>query len=222
MITVHYLEESRAHRLLWLLEEIGLDYQVRLYRRDENLGAPPELKAVHPLGKSPVIEMNGKVLAESGAIFETLCDAHPQSNLLPPPDSPERFDHVYWLHYAEGTAMPPLVDKLIFDFLPTRVPALIRPIARLISNGMNKARLEPELANQFRFWEETLSKTGWFAGEAFSAADMMMSYPVEVAMQRSEISDSPAITAWLAAIRARPAYQRALEKGGAYGLSDYS
>lgn len=219
MIKVHYLNDSRAHRLLWLLEELELDYQVISYQRDANLGAPAKLKTIHPLGKSPVIEMNGMVLAESGAIFEQLCDSHPAQNLLPAPGSADRHAHIYWLHYAEGSAMPLLVDKLIFSVLPARVPFFIRPVAALISNAMMKMRIDPELKNHVALWEQTLAATGWFAGTSFSTADIIMSFPVEIGLERTGASQSAAITRWLASIRARPAYQRALQRGGNYSYA---
>lgn len=218
-IVVHYLNNSRAHRLLWLLEELGLGYEVRSYTRDSRWGAPPELKTVHPLGKSPVVEVDGKVLAESGAIFEYLCDRFGSGDLLPPPGDAARPECIFWLHYSEGSAMPLLVDKLTFTVIPKAVPFFIRPIASLISAGMIRERLDPDLKRHVAFWQDSLAATGWFAGGRFSAADIMMSFPLESGRSRADLDPAPAVTAWLAKIQERPAYQRALVRGGAYELA---
>ncbi|MBO3760951.1 glutathione S-transferase [Ciceribacter sp. L1K22] len=221
MILVHYLENSRAHRILWLLEELAVPYEVNVYRRRPDMQAPPELKAVHPLGKSPVIEDDGRTIAESGAIIEYLVQTYGGDALRPRPGTDEALRYTYWLHYAEGSAMPLLVMKLIFSKLPGQVPLLIRPVAGLISNGVSAKLLDPQLANHLAFWESEVSRGGYFAGEAFSAADIAMSFPVETAMSRyAGAADTRNLRAWLNAIRSRGAYSRALERGGLYAYSE--
>ncbi|MBW8319753.1 MAG: glutathione S-transferase [Arenimonas sp.] len=222
MIIVHYLEDSRAHRILWLLEELGVPYDINVYRRGSDMRAPESLKAVHPLGKSPVIEDDGKVIAESGAIIEYLIDSYGGEALRPPAGTDERLRYNYFLHYAEGSAMPLLVMKLIFSKLPGQVPLLLRPIASLIAKGAGAKFLDPQLRDHVEFWESELGRDGFFAGAALSAADIAMSFPIEAAMSRivqAKEQASPAIRLYLAAIRARPAYQRALERGGAYAYA---
>lgn len=216
MITVHYLENSRAHRILWLLEELGLSYDVNVYRRAKDMRAPESLKAVHPLGKSPVIEDKGRVMAESGAIIEYLVDTYGGQALRPANGSDERLRYTYWLHYAEGSAMPLLLLKLLFSRLPQQMPLVLRPVARLISKGVCAKLIDPQLADHVAFWERELARDGWFAGKAFSAADIAMSFPVEAGMTRIEARETAALRRYMEAIRARPAYQRALARGGAY------
>ncbi|MCM2471883.1 glutathione S-transferase [Rhizobium sp. CG5] len=216
MITVHYLENSRAHRILWLLEELGLEYEVKTYKRAPDMRAPASLKTVHPLGKSPVIEDKGRVIAESGAIIEYLVDAYGGEALRPALRTDERRRYTYWLHYAEGSAMPLLLLKLLFSRLPQQMPLLLRPVAGLISKGVSAKLIDPQLADHVAFWESELARDGWFAGKAFSAADIAMSFPVEAGMTRIKVGETAALRRYMAAIRARPAYQRALTRGGAY------
>lgn len=221
MILVHYLENSRAHRILWLLEELALPYEVNVYRRRPDMQAPPELKAIHPLGKSPVIEDNGRIVAESGAIIEYLVGNYGGDALRPAQGTDERLRYSYWLHYAEGSAMPLLVMKLIFSKLPGQMPFFLRPVARLISNGVSAKLLDPQLATHIAFWESELSRGEYFAGDAFSAADIAISFPVETAMSRfSGAAEIPRLRHWLERIRSRGAYKRALERGGLYAYSD--
>jgi len=224
MIIVHYLENSRAHRMLWLLEEMALPYEIRHYKRASDMRAPESLKAVHPLGKSPVIEDNGRIIAESGAIIEYLLDtygeAHGGEVLRPAPGTDERLRFTYWLHYAEGTAMPLLLMKLVFAKIPRQMPFFLKPVASMISKGVAGKLINPQLDENLKFWNDELKKGGWFAGSSFSAADIIMSFPVEAAMSRVEYDgDKSAIRAYLDRIRARPAYQAALERGGAYAYS---
>jgi glutathione S-transferase len=221
MITVHYLEKSRAHRVLWLLEELGLEYDVKTYRRNKDYRAPESLKAVHPLGKSPVIEDDGRIIAESGAITEYLVDAYGGEALRPPAGTGERLRYTYWLHYAEGSAMPLLVMKLIFSRIPAQMPFLLRPVATMIANGVNGRLIDPQLADHVALWKAELARDGWFAGPAFSAADIAMSFPVEAGLSRIAAGQDVAVLRrWMEAIRARPAYQRAIERGGnTYGYS---
>ena len=220
MIIVHHLNNSRSQRVLWLLEELGLPYEVKRYERDpKTMRAPPALRAIHPLGKSPVIEDDGEVYAESGAIIEHLADAYGDGALAPKPGTPARKRYAFFLHYAEGSLMPFLLMKLVFGELPKRSPALIRPIARALSSGAQGAFIDPELEAHLDFLEGELTKTRWFAGDAFSAADVQMSFPLEAAVSRAGLGTSrPRLTAWLSAIHGRPAYTRAVERGGPYDL----
>lgn len=216
MITVHHLNQSRSQRILWLLEELGLDYTITRYERDpKTMRAPSALRAVHPLGKSPVVTDDEEVLAESGAIIEYFVERHGAAKLAPPPGTPERRRYTYWLHYAEGSAMPPLLLKLIFSRIPANVPALIRPVARMIAQGGLNTVIDPELKRHVDYMESELGKSTWFAGADFSAADIQMSFPIEAAAARAGLgADRPKLAGFLERIRARPAYQRALEKGG--------
>ena len=217
MIIVHYLENSRAHRILWLLEELELAYEVKIYKRGSDMRAPKSLKQVHPLGKSPVIEDGGKVYAESGAIIEYLLDTYGEGKFRPEKGSDNYRRYLYWLHYAEGSAMPLLLLKLLFSRLPAQMPFFLRPMAGLISRGVSAKLIDPQLIDHVGYWEAELSKDGYFAGEMVSGADIAMSFPVEAAMSRADgAGDTKAIRRFLDAIRARPAYQRALTKGGAY------
>ncbi len=216
MIIVHHLENSRSQRVLWLLEELGLDYDIRFYKRLPNMSAPPELKAVHPLGKSPVIEHNGLIIAETGAIIEYLVKDNGGA-LVPVEDEALR-SCTYWMYAAEGSAMTPILLKLICTELPKRVPFLIRPIAKAIAEGLEKARVTQDLEAHISLWEQTLTTSDWFAGDAFSVADIMMSFPVEAAAARAG-ADRPHIRNWLDRIHARPAYQAALERGGPYAYA---
>lgn len=221
MITVHHLNDSRSQRVLWLLEELGLPYEVKRYQRDgKTMLAPPELKAIHPLGKSPVLDDGEARLAETGAIVEYLLETHPASGLRPAAGTAEARRFTYWLHYAEGSAMTPLLLKLIFGAIPGRVPFLVRGVARGISKGMNAAMIDPQIAAHTAYWEAELGRSEWFAGDAFSAADIMMSFPVEAAGSRVGYGpDQPKLKAFLQKIHARPAYQRALERGGPYSYA---
>ena len=215
MITVHHLNNSRSQRILWLLEELELPYEIKQYQRDpQTLLAPPELRRIHPLGKSPVITDGELTLAESGAIIEYLADRYGQGRLLPPPGTPERLRSTYWLHYAEGSAMPPLLMKLFFSMIPRRAPALLRTVARRISDQALAGFVNPQVKQHMAFWESELGKSEWFAGNEFSAADIQMSFPLEAAAARGGIEGYPRIGAFLDRIHARPAYQRGIERGG--------
>ena len=227
MITVHHLENSRSQRVLWLLEELGLPYEVKRYARDrKTMLAPPELKQVHALGKSPVIThrtADGDVtVAESGAIIEYLLDAHAHpeetGRLRPAAGTPARRQFSYWLHFAEGSAMPYLVMKLVFDQVRNApVPFFIKPIVKGVADKVTQTFLMPNITQQLAFIESTLVQQPWFAGAEFSAADVQMSYPLEAAAERVGLgSTHPHVTAWLQRIHARPAYQRALAQGGPY------
>jgi glutathione S-transferase len=222
MITVHHLENSRSQRVLWLLEELGLEYRVKRYRRDpRTMLAPPALREVHPLGKSPVITDGTLTIAESGAIIEYLTGRYGRdSGLLPPDGSPARLRYTYWLHYAEGSAMPPLLLSLVFGKMPDApMPFFVRPVVRAIAGKVMAAYVEPQLALHLEFIEHELGAHPWFAGKAFTAADIQMSFPLEAAEARGALGeDHPNIKVFLERIRANPAYRRALKKGGPYQL----
>lgn len=221
MIIVHHLNDSRSQRVLWLLEEMGVDYEVKRYERDAKTRlAPPELRAIHPLGKSPVIQHGDVVVAETGAIVEYLLETFPNAGLKPEPGTAEARRYTYWLHYAEGSAMTPLLLKLIFGVIPQRSPALIRPIAKGISKKVGASLIDPQIASHTAYWEAELGKSEWFAGDRFTAADIMMSFPLEAAGSRAPFGpDKAKSTAFLQRIHARPAYQRALERGGPYAYA---
>jgi len=220
-LKVHHLNNSRSQRILWLLEELGTDYEIVHHQRDAvtNL-APPELLEVHPLGKSPVITDVDEVMAESGAIVEYLAGRDPQQRLLPAPGTPEQLRWRYWLHFAEGSAMPFLLMKLVFDEVArARMPFFARPIARAISHRVQASFVLPNIAAQLDFIESELARHAWFAGDRFSAADVQMSFPLEACAARGTLQPGQVrIRAWRDAIHARPAYQRALQKGGPYRI----
>jgi glutathione S-transferase len=222
MIVVHHLNNSRSQRVLWLLEELGVPYEVKRYERDrQTMLAPPELKAVHPLGKSPVVTDGDRTLAESGAVVEYLVDRYGEGRLIPPAGTPERLRYTYWLHYAEGSAMPPLLLKLIFDRIESApMPFFVRPIARGIARRVKSSFVDPQLETHLGYMESELGKAPWFAGDAFTAADIQMSFPLEAAQSRAGLTQAsrPHLFDFLARIHARPAYKRALEKGGPYDI----
>ncbi len=219
MIVVHHLNNSRSQRILWLLEELGLEYDIKKYQRDpKTMLAPAELKAVHPLGKSPVISDDVNVVAESGAIVEYLVERYGQGKLIPPAGTPDKLRYSHILHYAEGTGMPPLLMKLVFDRLETeRMPFFVKPIAKGIAAKVKKMFVMPNIENNLNFLEAELTKSTWFAGEAFTAADVQISFVLEAAASRGGLDARyPKLMAWLERIHARPAYQRALARGGKY------
>jgi len=220
MITVHHLENSRSQRILWLLEELGLEYEVKRYERDKTTSlAPPELKKIHPLGKSPVISEDGVVVAETGAIVEYVIEKHGGGRLIPPAGTPERLRYTYWLHAAEGTVMPLFVMTLIFNRVETASPWIIRPIAKGIASQVRAAYLGPNVKANLDYMEAELEKSAWFAGGELTAADVMMSFPVEAAAVRTDLeTEYPRLRAFLERVQARPAYRKALERGGPYQL----
>tara|TARA_R110000850_G_scaffold191091_10_gene317365 strand:- start:5155 stop:5823 length:669 start_codon:yes stop_codon:yes gene_type:complete len=220
VIIVHHLENSRSQRVLWLLEELGVPYEVKRYERNkQTMLAPPELKAVHPLGKSPVITDGDTVVAESGLIIEYLIENYGGGKLIPAEGSPERLRYRYWLHYAEGSIMPLMVMTLILSKVAPGAPALIRPIARAIVGQIHKAFLGPQTTLHLDYLESELAKSPWFAGNDITGADIQMSFPLEAAAARGGLDERrPRLVAMLKKMQERPAYQRALKKGGPYQL----
>ena len=223
MITVHHLEDSRSQRVLWALEELALPYEIVRYRRDPaTMLAPPELRRVHPLGKSPVITDGELSVAESGAILEYLVERYGEGRLRPAAGTPERLRYTYWLHFAEGSAMPPLLLRLVFDRVRAApMPFFARPIARGIADKVEKTFTGPNLQRHLDFMESELAERPWFAGPEFSAADIQMSFPLEASVARAGLDQRyPRLQDFLARIHARPAYRRALERGGPYAYAE--
>ena len=219
MITVHHLNNSRSQRILWLLEELGLPYEIKRYERDaKTMLAPKELRQVHPLGKSPVITDGDNTLAESGAIIEYLIEKHGNGRFVPAAGTPERERYRMWMHYAEGSAMTPLLMKLILSRIPKAAPAIIRPLINATMNRAIAGFVQPQINQHMAYWEDALGKSEWFAGNEFTAADIQMSFPLEAAAARAGGDGHPKIAAFLQRIHARPAYTRAIERGGPYAL----
>ena len=221
MITVHHLNNSRSQRIVWLLEELGLDYEIKRYQRDpETMLAPASLRAVHPLGKSPVITDGELTLAESGAIIDYLIARYGAGSLAPAAGTPARLRYNYWLHYAEGSAMTPLLLKLVFDRVESApMPFFVKPVAKGISAKVKSSFIEPQLKQHLDYLEGELGESDWFAGDAFSGADIQLSFVLEAAAARGGLDASrPRLTDFLQRIHARPAYRRALERGGEYAL----
>lgn len=201
MITVHHLNRSRSLRILWLLEELALPYEVIRYERDGDTGlAPPDLQAVHPLGKSPMIEIDGRLVIESGAIVETLCARH-GAHMLPDPGSDAHIEHLELMHFAEGSAMTPILLGLYVG----KLGAAGAPLG---------PRINQQLDSHFAYMEQRLRPSGHFVLDDLSAADIMLSFPAEIAMRQKRQDDFPALADFVAAIRARPAYQAAKRRGG--------
>jgi glutathione S-transferase len=222
MIIVHHLNNSRSQRILWLLEELGLDYEIKKYQRDaKTMLAPPELRAIHPLGKSPVITDGDTMVAESGAIIEYLTERYGSGkNLVPAAGTPDKLRYTYFLHYAEGSAMTPLLMKLVFDKVATSpMPFFVKPVARGIADKVKSSYIMPQIVQHLTYLESELNQRSWFAGEAFSAADIQISFVLEAGAARGGLgANYPKLDAFLQRIHARPAYQRALERGGKYEL----
>lgn len=216
-VVVHHLEMSRSHRILWLLEELGAPYEIRRYARDpKTFRADPALRQVHPLGRAPIVEVDGAVLAESGAILEGLLDRLGDGGLRPAPGTDDFDRYRFFLHYAEGSVMPPLLVSLIFGKVVDGAPFLARPLLAAIKAGVDARYTRGELENHFGFIEGHLGRHPWFAGAALSAADIQMIYPVAAGPLRAGVTAAshPNTVAWLARVQERPAYRRALERGG--------
>jgi glutathione S-transferase len=222
-LTVHHLDHSRSQRVLWLLEELEVPYALEQYERDpETKRAPAELRKVHPLGKSPVVTLeDGTVLAESGAILETLVDRCGNGRLRPAPDTEAFRRYRFFMHYAEGSLMPPLLVRFIMLRLRRApVPFFVRPIANGIAKKIDETFTDPELARHVAFLEAELEGRPWLTGDELTAADVQMSFPLEALLARAgAVSSHPRISALVERIRARPAFQRALERGGPYDLT---
>jgi glutathione S-transferase len=222
MITVHHLNNSRSQRIVWLLEELALEYDIRRYQRDpETMLAPASLRAVHPLGKSPVVTDGELTLAESGAIIDYLIDRYGAGQFAPAAGTPARLRYTYWLHYAEGSAMTPLLLKLVFDRIESApMPFFVKPIAKGISAKVKSSFIAPQLKQHLDYLEGELGQSDWFAGDAFSGADVQLSFVLEAAAARGGLDASrPRLMDFLQRIHARPAYQRALARGGEYALT---
>ena len=218
MLTVHHLNNSRSQRVLWLLEELGVPYEIVRYQRQPDMRAPKELRAIHPLGKSPVVTDNGNTVAESGAIMEYIVNTYGKGRLIPPENTPERLRYTYWLHYAEGSAMSPLLLKLLFTLMPRRTPALLRPLVRKVCNQALTTLVNPQLKQHMDYWEGELAKSEWFAGNEFTAADIQMSFVLDAGNNRGGLDRYPNLVRVRKLQQARPAYEKALEKGGPYKM----
>lgn len=220
MITVHHLENSRSHRILWLLEELETDYTIEEYERDPRTNlAPKRLREVHPLGASPVISDDERTIAESGAIIEYILDTQGEGRLRPSPDSDEHLRYRYWMHYAEGSAMTPLLLDLVFGMLPGQTPWPLRPVVSLIAKGVRGEFIHPRVERHADYWERELSEHAYFAGDEFTAADIQMSFPLEGLCTRDKWrARYPRVVEFLENVRSRPAYRRAVERGGELSL----
>ncbi|KAI9205715.1 glutathione S-transferase domain-containing protein [Polychytrium aggregatum] len=224
-VILHHLNNSRSQRIIWFLEELGVNYEIKKYMRGPDKLAPKELREVHPLGKSPVITDGDLTIAESGAIVEYLGEKYGNGKFVPTQGTRQYYDYKYWLHFAEGSMMPPLVMSLVFSEIERRSPWLVSPITRAISNTIHDSLIIPGITNQLGFIEQHLSKNAWFAGDDISGADIQMSFPVEAVLKsdrgngRLAALVGPNTKAWMEKIHARPAYKRGLEKGGEYAYA---
>ena len=221
MIVVHHLNNSRSQRVLWLLEELGLAYDIKRYERDKKtMLAPPELKHIHPLGKSPVLTDGDLTLAESGAIVEYLVERYGDGCFAPSRQLPAYLRYRYWLHYAEGSLMSPLLLKLVFDKIERApMPFFVKPLAKAISGKAKSSFIMPQINAHLDYLEAELGKGAWFVGDEFTAADVQLSFPIEAAAARGGLNASrPRLMDFLQRIHARPAYKRALDRGGEYEL----
>jgi glutathione S-transferase len=221
MIVVHHLDNSRSQRVLWMLEELGVPYEVKRYERDpKTMLAPRSLKDVHPLGKSPVITDGDVTVAESGAIIEYLSTAYGGGSMIPTVATPAYRECIFWLHYAEGSLMPPLLLRLVFEKVKSNpMPFFIKPVAKMIAGKTNQVFIGPQVKNHLTFVNDHLAQHEWFVGEMLSAADIQMSFPLEASVARGIAGSYPHIQAYVKRYQARPAYQRALEVGGPYDFA---
>ena len=215
MLTVHHLNNSRSQRVLWLLEELGVPYELVKYERDpKTMLAPPELQKIHPLGKSPVVTDGDDTIAESGAIVEYIADQYGDGKLLPSRGSQEYLKARYYMHYAEGSLMPLLLLRLIFGRVRSaKMPFFAKPIAKKIAGQVETTFIDPNLERHVRFIDGELAKSTWFAGEELTIADIQMIYPMEALAARYP-NVPERIAAWVERAHARPAYQRAEARGG--------
>lgn len=224
MITVHHLEDSRSQRIIWLCEELGANYKVVRYDRDSQTQmAPDALKKLHPLGTAPLVEIDGTLLAESGAIIEYLLATHDKEGKFKPADALSQAgrDYTFWLHFAEGSLMPMLViSKIFMTIKSTKMPFFAKPIARKIASSVEHAYINPGVTKMLGLVNTHLESNTYFAGDNLSGADIQMSFPLEAVSTIPElIMDYPKVVEWLERIHARPAYRTALEKGGPYSFA---
>lgn len=219
MLTVHHLENSRSQRVLWMLEELGAEYEVKRYERDKKTSlAPASLKAAHPSGKSPLLEDDGVIIAETGAIVEYIVDKH-DGAMAPPRGTPEHLRYRYWLHAAEGSYMPPMVFTLFLNRMETApMPFFARPIAKKLTGAVRGGYLNHTIGALFGYLNDELGKSQWLAGDSLTAADIMMSFPMEAFVRRGDASSHPNVAGFVERIQGRDAYKRALERGGPYAL----
>lgn len=220
MLTLHHLENSRSQRVLWLLEELGLEYELKRYERDKKTNlAPLSLKKAHPLGKSPVLEDDGRVIAETGAMIEYILDHYGEGRLLPSLNSPDYDRYRYWIHAAEGSYMPPLVIQLLLNRMETApMPFFVRPVAKKLVAGVRDGYLSSTTSALYDYLHDELGRGAWLAGGEMTGADIMMSFPLEAFSVRGDVKSYPRFKEFLDRIHARPAYKRALERGGPYAL----
>ena len=221
MITIHHLENSRSQRILWLLEELGVEYEIKHYERDKKTSlAPLDLLKIHPLGKAPIITDGEFSVAESGAIIEYLVNTYDDGRLRPPEGTPERLDYTYWIHYAEGTFMPLMIVSLIMSRIESaKMPFFVKPVAKGIVEKVRHGYLGPNVKRNLEYMNLVLGRSTWFCGDELTAADIQMSFALEAAEVRTNLkSDYPNLNTFLERMKARPAYQAALEKGGPYEL----
>jgi len=221
MLRLHYLENSRAQRILWLLEELGVDYEIKHYKRNsETMLAPEELKQVHPLGKSPVVTDGEFTIAESAAIVEYLIERYGNGKLVPEAGTKQYLKYREFMHFAEGSIMPFMLLTLIFNKIKTKpMPFFVKPIAKSIANKTLQGFVTPNVKTHLNYLENTLAETGWFAGKEMTGADIMMSFPLEAASARANLQENyPNLKGFLDKIHAMPGYQTALDKGLPYKL----
>tara|TARA_R110002012_G_scaffold151810_1_gene311790 strand:- start:281 stop:946 length:666 start_codon:yes stop_codon:yes gene_type:complete len=218
MLTLHHLNNSRSQRILWMLEELGVEYDIQRYQRDSQTNLAPEsLKKVHQLGRSPVITDGEVTVAESGAIIDYLGRKYSDKALIPEPGTEAYRQYTYWLHFAEGTLMPPMVAKLVFDKVRQNAkPFFVKIIANKIADKVMDGYYGVNLVANLKFVEQYLADNEWFAGDALSGADIQMSFPLEAMASRNVAGDYPNIAAFVKRIHARPAYQQGLSRGGQY------
>ncbi|ALM92316.1 MULTISPECIES: glutathione S-transferase family protein [Alteromonas] len=222
MLTLHHLNNSRSQRILWLLEELGVDYNIEHYQRDSTTNlAPDSLRAVHPLGRSPVLTTPEGAIAESGAIVEYLVRKHGQTHFTSPESGENLQQYLFWLHFAEGSLMPPLVARLVLEKARQKgsKPFFIKPITNKLIDGILNAYYGPNLAQSLRYVESYLAHHTWFAGEQPTGADVQMIFPLESLVASGNAKDFPAIREYVKRVHARPAYKQALEKGGEYAYA---
>jgi glutathione S-transferase len=220
MITVHHLENSRSQRVLWTLEELNVPYEIKFYKRDpKTLLAPPELKAIHPLGKSPVISDGSRVIAESGLILDYIVTRHGQGKLRPQNED-DLLRYQYWLHYAEGSFMTPMIVKLVFHRVEAGpMPFFAKPVAKKISHTVNENWTGPQIKLHLDYLENEIARTGWFAGAQFTAADIMMTYPLQAAAEAGMLAGHERLEDFLRRVTARPSYKKAIERGGPFSVN---